>query len=238
MYTTKAITLNKKDWREGSQLYFLYTEKFGKQVVVGRGTKKVKSKLAGHLEPFNLNQITFIKGKKMNQLIQASLIKENKLKKIEDFYFINIINELYLKILEENEVDSYLWDLLIKIYDYIFNEQDVVKKNLLLNVFVIKFLNHLGYTPEIKSCVSCLKPVDEIIGFSLKSGGVICYNCSSQKEIDFSNDLRKFLQKVLENKGQLILKTDIKIEFNSFINKWILFLTGREVNSFSVMVEK
>lgn len=52
-YQTNAIVLKRENIFETDRLYYLYTEDFGKIRTIAGGVRKINSKLAGHLEPFN-----------------------------------------------------------------------------------------------------------------------------------------------------------------------------------------
>lgn len=53
-YQTNAIILKRENIFEADRLYHLYTEDFGKVRTIAGSAQKINSKLAGHLEPFNL----------------------------------------------------------------------------------------------------------------------------------------------------------------------------------------
>lgn len=50
-YTTEAIVLTYERYRDYDRLYTVYSRDYGKLVLRARGANKIKSKLAGHLEP-------------------------------------------------------------------------------------------------------------------------------------------------------------------------------------------
>ncbi len=73
-YSSPAILLGYRDWREYDRLYILYTKEFGKEEAVATGTRRIKSKLAPHLTPFTLVDCMFAKGRYVERLIQASAL--------------------------------------------------------------------------------------------------------------------------------------------------------------------
>jgi DNA repair protein RecO len=62
-YNTRAIILNRYDFREADSRIICYGENCGKLELVARGAKKIKSKSAGHLEPLTLSRIMVVHGK-------------------------------------------------------------------------------------------------------------------------------------------------------------------------------
>lgn|GEM_PF-5820051 len=71
----KAIVLNKRAAREADGLVSFYTENHGKVVALGRGLRRVKSKMAGHLESFGIVSIRVVSGKEVNHLAAVELIQ-------------------------------------------------------------------------------------------------------------------------------------------------------------------
>ena len=69
--STNAILLRRTDWGESSQLFTLYTERLGKAEVIGRGTKKIQSKLNGHLQYFVVINVLIARGRSIDQLAGA-----------------------------------------------------------------------------------------------------------------------------------------------------------------------
>lgn len=58
-----GVVLNRRDVREDSRLYSVYTHERGKVEVFGRGIRKGSAKLGGHLEPGATVRLTLAQGK-------------------------------------------------------------------------------------------------------------------------------------------------------------------------------
>ncbi len=61
--TTKAIILRRIDYQEADRIVRLLTPDQGKISVIAKGVRRPKSKLAGGIELFSTNDITYIKGR-------------------------------------------------------------------------------------------------------------------------------------------------------------------------------
>ncbi len=72
-YNLSAIILKREVFREDDLLITCYSHERGKVVVQARGGRKIKSKLAGHVEPVSLSNLEVVRGKQIDQLIGASL---------------------------------------------------------------------------------------------------------------------------------------------------------------------
>ena len=62
-YNTIGIVTKNEPWREYDSKVKIYTLDRGLLEMVARGTKKIKSKLAGHLEPATLVNLMVVRGR-------------------------------------------------------------------------------------------------------------------------------------------------------------------------------
>lgn len=69
-YSTKAFVLDSENINEFDKLVYLYTEDFGKVVAKAKSVRKITSKLAAYLEPFNFIRVRLV-GKNNFQIIDA-----------------------------------------------------------------------------------------------------------------------------------------------------------------------
>lgn len=73
-FTTDAIVLSYTLYREHDRFYTVYTRDYGKLVLLARGANKIKSKLAGHLEPSSHASLMIARGRACLILAQARAI--------------------------------------------------------------------------------------------------------------------------------------------------------------------
>ncbi|MHB8904085.1 MAG: DNA repair protein RecO, partial [Patescibacteria group bacterium] len=175
-----ALILNRQNYKENDTLVTAYTKNFGKLNLVARGTKKIKSKLAAHLEPLILSDLMILKGRGRDYIGAAVLRKSysdirTDLNKI---YYAGKALNLFNRLVKEGHPDERLFFLLTRWLDVLAEFQDIdFKKNkesksknsngdlskengeLLFSFFVFKFLAELGYQPELYHCLGCGKEV-------------------------------------------------------------------------------
>lgn len=72
-YQTNAIVLKRENIFEADRIYNLYTEDFGKIRTIAGSVRKINSKLAGHLEPFNLIWVELMSKKNGDLFITTAL---------------------------------------------------------------------------------------------------------------------------------------------------------------------
>lgn len=195
---TKAIILNRCAFRENDTRITLYSRDYGKLDLVARGTKKLKSKLAGHLEPITLSEIMIVPGKQFDYIGTADMTVS----------FLNIKNDLekillagrairvFNKLVREAEKDEKLFVLMSDFLDLINKENLHIKNSdFLYSFFIFKLLSELGYCLNYRKCAKCNELFINEAVFNFKSKEVFCKKCS-----DFS-----------QKSSQVILKKSLNL---------------------------
>ncbi|MDD4607119.1 MAG: DNA repair protein RecO [Patescibacteria group bacterium] len=190
-YNTLAIVLKQTDWRQADKLITVYTQDAGKKVLLARGIKKVKSKLAGHIEPFFLSEISIAPGKNYDYL--AGAITDNNFKNLRQDYhrlfFVASLMELVDSLLNQHQWEERVFDLLITFLQRVNELNSSQNKQLYLMslAFILKLISILGWQPEFYNCVYCGQRVkSKQIFFSSYKGGIVDENCRQSKDIKVS----------------------------------------------------
>jgi DNA repair protein RecO (recombination protein O) len=180
---TSGIVLQKKEIRENDRLYVVYTNDLGKIEAVARGSRKILSKLAPHLEPPIFSDLMIAKGKQLDKIAGADTIKtypKIRADLARTQVVFSVLNQLN-RLTKFNSHDPKIWALLVKFLEICENIVDnifIEKKEILENAFLIKFLSFLGYKPELKKCVFCGKEnLSEKWYFDFLKGGIFCAEC-------------------------------------------------------------
>jgi len=238
-YRTEAIILKKEERAEADQIFTIFTRDFGKIEILGRGIRKIKSKLRAGMEQFSLSEIEFIQGKIYKTLTDAVLIDNfPKIKKdLKKLAIAFRISEVFGKLVKGEEPDIKIWNLLVEV----FNKLNDWESEIIYYYFLWNFLSILGYQPELYNCCICqklIKPAgiarqsvaggEENVYFSAEEGGLICGRCKKIskpfKKIDFETIklLRLFLKKDWYILKRLNIKT-IKLDLLRLISDYFLF---------------
>lgn len=155
-YQTHGIILKKTDHNESDQLFSIYTESKGKILALGRGTKKIQSKLNSSLQYLALLNLMIASGKNYDHLAGVELIKSfsnitNDFKKI---ILASFSLELVEKLTKRSLPDIKIFNLLLK-YLQVINDHSFTNQEwqMIKQAFVVKLLSLLGFqpTPEIIS---------------------------------------------------------------------------------------
>lgn len=238
---TEAVVLSSKNYKEVDKIITFYTSEFGKIKIKARGVQKIKSKLNSTLQPFNLLEIFFVRGR-MFPVIAECLGKERLI-----FYennFKKIVYGLYLLDLVDNFTEEggmgkhqESFNLLTRALKEINQEND---HSLACFSFVIKFLSYLGYEPVLDRCVKCQKNItniaaEEKLKFSFSRGGVICKLCffSEGGVQDVSYAAIRFLYFLLKSnqRDEVNVSTKVKDEVNNLLDLYTYYLLGKDLRS-------
>lgn len=178
-YYTPAVVLNRFDVRDADRIISLYTSQIGKVAVLSRGSRQVNSKMSGMLEPFAVLAVKIVDGRRGPTLSNVETIKRYQYI-LTDHDLINLAGgclSLVDKLVKENIADEELLNLLKKILS-VLDRSDISleKKKFLASVWRLQLVSHLGYRPELQTCVVCRQDLDGgVIGFDVSRGGLICH---------------------------------------------------------------
>jgi len=206
-YRTKGFVFKKVDRGESAQLFSVYTKDFGKLKILGKGIRKISSKLRSGIEIFYLSEIEFIQGKSYKTLTDAIAIEKfqdlrKDLARLDIAYRVaGLLDDL----IRGEEKDKGVWDLLIEAFDKL-NDSDFKNPELIYHYFFWNFSSLLGYKPEMHSCPVCenkLKP--EKLYFNPDRGGVICKDCFKHEKSDI--EIKPEIVKIM----RIIISNDIKV---------------------------
>ncbi|MFA6215010.1 MAG: DNA repair protein RecO [Patescibacteria group bacterium] len=149
-YQVKGIILKKTDRGEADQLFSIYTDKKGKIFALGKGTKKIKSKLNSHLQQLAVVDLMVALGKNHDHVAGAQIFK--KFSGIAGDFKKTILASYALELVEKmtktGEPDPKIFVLLVK-YLAVINGNSLANQDwpVIKQAFVIKLLSILGMAP-------------------------------------------------------------------------------------------
>ncbi len=204
-YKDTAIILSRRDFNEDDLLINCYTQKHGKMVLQSKGAKKIKSKLAGHLEPLNLAKINWVTGKGSAKLIGANSIqsfqniKNNYWKVVYSFYFLEVID----KAIRPRHPDIKIFEFLKTVLDTLANSANLENLEIIKLCFDYKILFLLGYNPAKR------KELDK------KTGDLISKIINARVDEIIKLHLDKKISAKLIDKAKEYLEEVVEKEINS-----------------------
>jgi DNA repair protein RecO (recombination protein O) len=73
-FRVEAVVLRHADWGEADRLLTLYSRERGKLRVLAKGARKIRSRKAGHLEPFTRTTLQLARGRDLLIVTQADTV--------------------------------------------------------------------------------------------------------------------------------------------------------------------
>lgn len=214
-YQTQAIILRRAPVNESDIRVTAYSCDKGKLELLARGARKLKSKLAAHLEPITLSVLMVVRGRKFDYAGTA----------VSESCFLNIKNDLektvfagkavgfFDKIIKLGEKDKVLYKLLNE-YLGVLNREEKIKAGyeLFYAFFILRLLARLGHQPQLYNCPVCnrkITPQGNVFGFT--NGGIVCPNCQRNyrgKSVLISDECIKLFR--LAEKRELLILANVK----------------------------
>jgi DNA repair protein RecO (recombination protein O) len=223
-YNVKAIILNRRDHGEGDGRITAYSLERGKLELTARGMKKIKSKLAGHLEPITLANLMAVRGRQYDYVGAAVSqdcyggIKNDLAKLTKASEAVSMVDRL----IKPGVADGELFTLL---KDYL-DELEADQRGIITSCFfILKLLAQLGHAPELFFCVNCGKKI--LPGknkFDLAKGGLVgaqCLTTGTNTGRPISDDAIKILRLALKLNFKDLKKIKISKKLESETEKII-----------------
>lgn len=178
-YHVRAIVLKREPWRESARLYTFYTREHGKVLAVGRGTRKLLSKLGPHLEPYSAVNLHLARGRRLDTVCGASTARSSEAFSADEARHLAaaFIAEAADQLIRQGERDETMWDLLEAVFaDLAVLPADAVLAR--LESFIWAFMDRLGYRPKLDACIICGRSFfREAVRFLPLHGAAACADC-------------------------------------------------------------
>lgn len=174
-FRAESIVLKHHDWGEADRILTIFTREQGKLRVIAKGVRKIRSRRAGHLEPFTHVMLQLAKSKDLPIVTQADTLTAFSTLR-EDLQAIghaSYVVELLDKFTYQEGENLALFNLLKRTLERLAAGE--VSTALVLRFFEMRLLDLAGFRPDLFTCVVCGEAiVAEDQYFSASLGGVVC----------------------------------------------------------------
>jgi DNA repair protein RecO (recombination protein O) len=237
-FRVEAIVLRHADWGEADRILTLYTREGGKLRVVAKGARRIKSRKAGHLEPFTRVTLQLAKSHTLPIVTQAETVnaylplRDDLLKTATASTVVEMLDRFTYE--DESENPS-AYRLLAETLERITTLSDAW---VAVRYYEIQLLDFLGYRPQLVTCVNCgeeIRPEDQY--FSVAQGGVLCPRCGaglpgarpiSMKALKI---LRHFQRSTYSEAQRAQPRPEVRAEVEAILQMYITYLLERELKS-------
>ncbi|MBI4570362.1 MAG: DNA repair protein RecO, partial [Chloroflexi bacterium] len=174
VYKTPAIVLRQRGLGEVDKIITLYTANYGKVDAVAKGVRRVKSRLAGSVEPLSHGEYLLARGRNLDIVTQVQPIEtfqplRDDLERLSRALYTA---ELIDRATEERAENFALYRLLLDTLRRLAQRDDL---DLALRFFELALLDQLGYRPQLDECVVCRRPLAaEGNSWAPGAGGAVC----------------------------------------------------------------
>jgi DNA repair protein RecO (recombination protein O) len=232
-----AIVLRHRRLGDADRIVTLITPLRGKLDTVAKGALRVRSKLAGHLEPLTHLEIALAHGRSMDIVTQAQTrhsfggVRGDLERLASAIYFLELVDRLTVEHAEARGVYELLFDALTAL-----DRGDGV--NFVARTFELRLLELAGFRPELQQCVSCGREVaaDEAL-WSALGGGVLGRECAEPEEqlrpVDAKalRVLRAFQQQPYEEAARIRLDDELAAQLENLMHTLTQAASERELKS-------
>ena len=237
-FRVEAVVLGHANWGEADRLLTLYTRERGKVRAIAKGARRIRSRKAGHLEPFARVTLQLAKGRDLFIVTQAETlesylpIRESLEKTSQAAY----LSELLDRFTYEDESENHnIFRLLTETMGRIESEDNPW---LAIRFYEVHLLDLLGYKPHLFECANCgeeIQAVDQF--FSPSAGGVLCPRCGEglpgarRVRMEVIKYLRHFQRSDYTRAKQGHPDLEIQNEVESLLQQYVTYLLERSLNS-------
>lgn len=233
----EAIVLRHSDWGEADRLLILFTREEGKLRAIAKGVRRLRSRKAGHLQPFTRVKLMLAHGRDLWIVTQAETtaayltLRED----LERIAHASYAVELLDRFTYEEGANRPLFDLLAATLQRLDEGQPPFT---LLRYYELRLLDLLGFRPELFRCVGCgeeIQPVDQF--FSPLLGGVLCPRCGSQDasarpiSVNALRFLRHFQRSTYTEAGRALIPMPVQQEMETRMQDYLTYYLERGLNT-------
>jgi DNA repair protein RecO (recombination protein O) len=233
----EAVVLRHSDWGEADRMLWLFTREMGKVRAVAKGVRKLRSRKAGHLEPFTRASLMLARGRDILLVTQAESV-DAYISLREDLpmlgYTSYVVEVLDRFTYEEGENQS-LYRLLV---DTLSRLAGGHPPEMVVRYFEVRLLDLLGFRPQLFQCARCRKEIQaEDQYFSPELGGAICPTCGRgmQGAVPVSMQalkiLRHFQRSTYPEAARAHPPTPVYRELEVLMQHYLTYLLERGLNT-------
>jgi DNA repair protein RecO (recombination protein O) len=237
LYRTEAVVLRRGDLGEADRILTVYSPEHGKLRLVAKGVRKVRSRKAGHLEPFTRVELQIARGHDLDVITQAEAadLHTGLHRDLERFGYAAYVVELMDRFTVQEGESRALYRLLVDTLDRLAEPSEPAA---VVAYYQLRLLDLLGYRPELFRCLGCgaeVRPVDHY--FSAVAGGVLCPECGPRRHearslsLPVLKVLRHFQRSTFDQALQPRVRFEILDEVGLVLEGYVSYLLERRLQA-------
>lgn len=178
---TDGVVLETRDHGESDLIVTLYCPDVGKITAIAKGARKSQKRFVNKLEMFTFLHLQLRRsGNRSLVLLEEAELHAaflNLRLDVVRYSIASVIRELMLLGTREGETDEQLYKMLLWTLDSLDRKDTPLKP---LMFFLLRYLDYIGYRPEVDCCTQCGTSAPSAIQFRFNtfSGGLVCSSCT------------------------------------------------------------
>jgi DNA repair protein RecO (recombination protein O) len=183
--STPAIVLGSRKLGEADRIVTMLTEEQGMVPVVAKGSRKVKSRFGGRLEPFTHLQVQLHEGRSLHTLTGADTVKTHAASRsvpaalTAGLAFVDLLRRSIPEHERRPRTFNLLSNYLGESDRAASHEHDPSGFKVMAMAAQLKLLLLLGYLPHLAHCSVCGAAASPV-RFSATAGGALCSQCPGE----------------------------------------------------------
>ena len=182
LHDVTGVVLRRRDVREDSRLYTLFTHERGKLEVFGRGIRKARAKLGGHLEPGATVRVTLARGKAGETItaVERSHYPATAMAHLHHVASLGFVLSLVDAVSKPEAADPALASFVQEAIGILERLADDASEHARFRMWVAwRVLDCSGHRPELHVCVHCRLPLGVATRYAARFGGWLGEECAA-----------------------------------------------------------
>lgn len=237
-FRLEAVVLRHADWGEADRILTLYSRERGKLRAVAKGARRIKSRKAGHIEPFTRVIMQLAKGRDLPIVTQAETVnaylalRDDLVRMATASTVVELLDRFTY---EEGHENVLIFNLLADTLQRIATLPDPW---VAVRYYEVQIFDLLGYRPQLMHCANCgeeIRPVAQY--FSAFQGGVLCPRCGAglpgvqEISVEALKYLRHFQRSSFPEAQRARPAPQVREETERIIQGYVTYLLERELKS-------
>jgi len=236
-YRAQAIVLGHFEYGEADRILKLYTLEKGKVSAIAKGVRKIRSRKAGHLEPFTQVNLFLAQGRDLDIITQAEAT--NLMMGLREDLHRMALASYVVEVLDRFTYEEGPNPHLFRLLSQTLNRLDAhINLETVIHFYEVRLLDLTGYRPQLFTCIDCgetIQAQDQF--FSPLGGGVACPKCGQRRAEAWSVDLNvlRYLRHLQRSNwaavSMLTIPPDAHKGIQALIEAYFTYLLERRLNT-------
>jgi DNA repair protein RecO (recombination protein O) len=225
LYRVEGLVIRSIDYGENNKIITLLTPTYGKQGIVVRGAKKLKSRYGSLAQLFTYGDYSYYKTGTLGTLNSGEIIESfRELREgLEGPAYASYAAELTDRAINDEEAAAYLFHQLKACQIALAGGKD---PQVVLRVYEMKVTSSAGYAPVLDECVNCGRQ-EGPFRFSCSAGGALCLPCTHRDPAALELEetvwklLRAFSGLDMRRLGNITVRDSSKRQLQLVMRRWL-----------------